>query len=242
MHVAKRAAHGAREETVNRFPTIALVAANLIVVLVAISQRWGYYSVILIYWIEAMIIGVFGLGRMCVACWFGTPLGKWVGVGDGASRVMLSMFLGGLFLVKFGGFALGMGLLVALTPGFLAGGQGSNGLIAVAEGLDEVGTGVLVVAAMLFVSHGVSFAVNFIGRREYQQTNALVLLFKPYLRMLLVLLVLAAGFSAASVMPELYEATGFAIGVLLVKLLADVASHLLEHRARTPRRVQCHTS
>jgi hypothetical protein len=216
----------------NRISTTALVSANLMVVLFAVSQRWGYYSVILIYWIEAMIIGVYGLGRMCVTCWFGDPLGKRVGVNDAGSRLMLSMVLGSLFVLKFGGFAIGMGLLVALTPGFLAGGQGSGGFMAIAEGLHEVGTGVLVAAAMLFVSHGVSFALNFIGQREYQQSNALALLFKPYLRMLLVLLVLAAGFSAASLMPELYEATGFAIGVLLVKLLADIASHHLEHRAR----------
>jgi hypothetical protein len=120
---------------------------------------------------------------------------------------------------------------VALTPGFLAGGQGSSGFAAIADGLDEVGTGVLVAAAGLFVSHGISFVVNFIGRREYQRSNVLALLFKPYLRMVLVLLVLAAGFAAASVLPELYAATGFAIGVLLVKLLADFASHRLEHRA-----------
>jgi hypothetical protein len=222
-----------REETVIRVPAAALIAANLSVVVLALSEKWGYYSVILVYWIEAMIIGAYGLGRMCVACWFGDPLGKWTGMNGGASRVMLSLFLGGLFVVKFGGFALGMGLLVALTPGLLAGGRGTRGLTAIADGLHEVGTGVLLAAAMLFVSHGVSFALNFIGKREYQHSNVLALLFRPYLRRLLVRLVLAGGFAAAAVMPELYEIPGFAIGVLLIKLLADVASHRIEHRHRT---------
>ena len=222
----------------NRVPAAALVAANLSVVILAVSEKWGYYSIILVYWIEAMIIGVYGLGRLCVACWFGDPLGKWVGVNGGASRVMLSLFLGSLFVVKFGGFALGMGFWVALTPGFLAGGQGSRGLTAIADGLQEVGTGVLLAAAMLFVSHGLSFALNFIGRHEYQHSNVLALLFKPYLRMLLVLLVLAGGFAAAAVMPGLYEISGFAIGVLLVKLLADVVSHYIEHHPRTSLGVQ----
>jgi hypothetical protein len=218
------------EATVNRLSTRVLIAANILVAILVATQRWGYYSVILIYWIEAMIVGVFGLVRMCVVCWFGEPLGSRIGMKDAVSRLMLSLILGGFFVVKFGGFALGMGLWVALTPGFLAGGGSSVGLDAIGDGLNDVGAGVLIAAASLFVSHGISFVTNFLGRQEYRHSNALVLLFKPYLRMILVLVVLAAGFAAAMAAPALYRATAFALSVVAVKLLADAVSHRLEHR------------
>ncbi|MEJ2722561.1 MAG: DUF6498-containing protein [bacterium] len=220
----------------NRPSTISLVAANLLMALFVVSQRWGYYSVILIYWFEAMIIGVYGLARMCVACWFGNPLGKWIGMKDGASRFMLSLFLGWFYIVKFGGVAVGMGLLVALTPGFLTGDDGGDGLRAIAIGLENVGASALIAAAMFFVSHGVSFVYNFIGHNEYRHSNAIALLFRPYLRMVLVLVVLAGGFGAAFAFPELHRTTAFAAGIVLIKLLADVVSHYIEHgRPRSPR-------
>lgn len=215
--------------------TAVLIAANLLVVVLALSQRWGYYSLILVCWFEAMIIGAYGLARMCVACWFGDPLGKRIGMADRGSRFMLSLFLGGFYILKFGGFALGMGLWVALTPGFLVGGDGGDGFRAVTDALSDVGPGVLFAAAVMFVSHGVSFITNFIGRGEYRRRNAIALLFGPYLRMILVLVVLAAGFAAALAVPELHRMTGFTAGVLLAKLVADALSHTIEHRRREGR-------
>ena len=217
----------------NRLSAKLLIAANLVVAFMIIFEKWGYYSVLLISWIEAMIIGLYGLGRMCVACWFGNPLGKRVGVKDGSSRVVLSLVLGGFFIAKFGGFSLGLGFLVALTPGFLADAEGADGLAAITEGLSSVGLGVVIAAALLFISHGVSFFQNYVAGHEYRRSNALVLLFKPYLRMVLVLVVLAAGFAVTSAFPQLYGTTAFAVGIVLIKIFVDTISHALEHRRTT---------
>lgn len=213
----------------NQLSTKSLIAVNLIVAFVVIFQKWGYYSVLLIYWVEAMIIGLYGLGRMCVACWFGEPFGKRIGVKDGASRLALSLVLGGFYILKFGGFALGLGVLVALAPGFLADGASSQKWTEVTRGLNAVGAGVAIVAALLFISHGISFVSNFLRRREYKKSNVIVLLFGPYVRMILVLVVLAAGFGVTVIFPALYRTTAFAAGIVLVKLLADAVSHALEH-------------
>lgn len=216
----------------NRISVISLIVANLIVAIVVTSEQWGYYSVLLVYWCEAMIVGLYSLGRMCVTCWFGDPFGKRVGMANGPSRLVLSMVLGAFFILKFGGFALGMGLCVSSIPSLLADGGSSGGFMEIMVGLEAVGVGVGVAAAILFVSHGVSFVLNFVGRAEYKRSNVLMLLFKPYLRMALVLVVLAVGFAGAVASPDLSRTTGFAVGVVLIKLLVDAASHVLEHRRR----------
>ncbi|MDX1440513.1 MAG: DUF6498-containing protein [Rubricoccaceae bacterium] len=218
-----------------RLPLISLILANLVVASAVLSQQWGYYYVLLIYWLEAVIIGFYGLGRMCTVCWFGEPFGTRVGVAGGLSRVMLSIFLGGFFIAKFGGFALGTGFWVTLTPSLLASEGGASGeFMQIAEGLEAVGGGVLFAAAILFLSHGISFVTNFIGRDEYKRSNAIVLLFKPYLRMALIVVVLVAGFATAVAVPGLSRTTTFVIAIVLLKLVADVVSHLWEHRRRAP--------
>ena len=216
----------------NSISAISLVVANLIVAVVVITQRWGYYSVILVYWFEALIIGLYNLVRMVVVCWFGEPLGSRVGMKDGFSRFILSLVVGGFFVLKWGAFALGLGFLVASAPAFFAKANGSHELFSVMDGLEAVGAGVMGAALVLLISHGVSFVLNFLIRGEYKRSNVLILLVKPYARMILVLVVLVLGFVATYYTGDLTGATGFAVAIVLVKLAVDLVSHAFEHRKR----------
>lgn len=216
-----------------RLSAISLVLANLVVAAIVLFEQWGYYAVLLVYWLEAMVIGFYALGRLAVACWFGEPLGRWIGMANAGSRVMLSLFAGGFFIVKFGGFAFGMGFLVALVPGFLADASGTDPMV-VTDALGSVGPGVATAAAVLLISHGISFVINFVGRGEYKHRNIVVILFEPYLRMVLVLVVLVAGVLGAAFLPALSHATGFAVAVILVKTAVDLVSHAIDHRRRAP--------
>jgi hypothetical protein len=215
-----------------RLSAISLVLANLVVAGIVLFEQWGYYAVLLVYWLESMVIGFYALGRLAVACWFGEPLGRWIGMANAGSRVMLSVFAGAFFIVKFGGFALGMGFLVALVPGYLAEATGTGDIKVVTDALGSVGPGVATAAALLFVSHGISFFVNFVGRDEYKHRNIVVILFEPYLRMVLVLVVLVAGVLGAAFLPALSHATGFAVAVILLKTVVDLVSHAIDHRRR----------
>jgi hypothetical protein len=210
--------------------TIALVAVNMFVAFAVVFQRWGYYPVLLTYWCEAMIIGVFGLARMCVACWFGNPFGRSIAMKDTLTRLVMSAILAGFFIAKFGGFALAMGFWVVATPGILADADDGRGLRMVAEALRGVGGAVGIAVVLLFVSHGFSFVANFVGQGEYRDRNAIALLFAPYLRMALMLVVLAAAFVVAMAVPEIHRETAFAVVVVVAKLLVDAASHRFEHR------------
>jgi len=206
----------------------ALVLANLVIVLLALLRAWGFYELILVYWCEALVVGAYTIARMVAVGLDGEPLGKWVAVEGALNRLFVLALALGLFLVKFGGFALGLGLLVALVPAFLSSDPDAKGM-QVLRALDAVGPGVAVAVAALALSHGISFVMNFLRRGEFRRTNLLVLLFLPYVRMSLVMVTLAAGIVAAALLPSFAASAVFGIVVALVKTGADLVMHRLEH-------------
>jgi hypothetical protein len=222
-------------ERTRRYAATMLVGANLVVAAVAILGEWGYYAVLLVYWWEAVIVGFYNVGRMFVVCMAGEPLGRWIGFENGAARLLFALFLAGFFVIKFGGFALGVGLMALVVPGLLAEGGDSDELFVVAEGVENVGSDVLLAVAALFISHGVSFFVNFIGRREYRRTGILALLFWPYARVGLVFVAIMLGLFATMQAPDLAGTTVFAVAMIGLKILLDLASHVYEHSRRERR-------
>ena len=211
-----------------RLPATALIAANLVVAAVTLFRGWGFYEIIIVYWCEVIIIGGYNMARMVMVGLAGEPFGKWVDVGGVGNRLVLLIFVLGFFVVKFGGFALGMGLLVAMVPAFL--GQAHDaGAREIWHGLRAVAGGVAIAVMVLFISHGISFVMNYLVRREYEKTNLLVLMFWPYVRMSLVVMALAAGLVAAKLFPALDTSTTFGVVIVLVKLAADLLLHQIEH-------------
>lgn len=211
----------------SRLPAAALIAANLVVAAITLWRGWGFYEIIIVYWCEAVIIGGYNFARMCMVGLAGRPFGKSIDM-DLGSRLFLVVVVLGFFVVKFGGFALTLGLLVAAVPAFLQHAPDAAGH-EIWKGLRAVGGGVAIAVAVLFVSHGISFVMNFLLRREYENANLLVLLFWPYVRMSLVMLALAAGLIAAKLFSALDTSTAFGIAVVLVKLAADLVMHVVEH-------------
>lgn len=211
----------------SRLLAAALIAANLVVAAITLWRGWGFYEIIIVYWCEAVIIGGYNFARMCMVGLAGRPFGKSIDM-DLGSRLFLVVVVLGFFVVKFGGFALTLGLLVAAVPAFLQHAPDAAGH-EIWKGLRAVGGGVAIAVAVLFVSHGISFVMNFLLRREYENANLLVLLFWPYVRMSLVMLALAAGLIAAKLFSALDTSTAFGIAVVLVKLAADLVMHVVEH-------------
>jgi hypothetical protein len=218
---------------VSRTGLAALVIANLLVAFQALRHEWGYYETLLIYWSEVVILGGYNVVRMMVVGVFGAaPLGswaaRWVDLGSGLNRFFFTVIGVGFFAFKFGAFALAVGLFVLLLPAMLRldGGSGTS----IPRALSAAGPGLLLAIGALCLSHGVSFVRNFLGGREYDRLNIASLVFWPYARMALVGMVLLAGIAAASLMPALAPETAFAVVMVLLKLLADVVSHTLEHR------------
>jgi hypothetical protein len=109
---------------VSRTGLVALIVANLFVALQTLRHEWGYYDTLLIYWGEVVILGLYNVLRLMVVGVFGAaPLGdrvaRWVDLGSRLNRLIYTAIGVGFFVVKFGGFALVIGLFVVLLPAAL---------------------------------------------------------------------------------------------------------------------------
>ncbi|HKQ96849.1 MAG TPA: DUF6498-containing protein [Candidatus Polarisedimenticolia bacterium] len=214
-----------------RLPVVALVVANLFVAAETVRHEWGYYETLLIFWCEALVIGGYNLLRLLVvgfACEapFGETLSARIEMSPGF-RIFATLVGTGFYAIKFGGFALAVGFLVVALPAFSVP-EGAGGR-QVLMGLKSAAPGVGWSTLVLLLSHGASFVVNFLRGGEYKRMPLFLLIFWPYMRMWLVLVVLAAGAVLMALFPGLVGATAFAVVMVLAKLLADLLSHTMEH-------------
>ena len=80
----------------------------------------------------------------------------------------------------------------------------------------------------LLVSHAVSFAVNYLGKGEYKQSNIALLMLQPYGRVVILhITVLFGGFLVMLLGSPI-------IGLILLislKIFIDIKSHLKQHRS-----------
>jgi hypothetical protein len=217
---------------VSRSALVALVIANLFVALQTLRHEWGFYEVMLVYWVEVVILGLYNVLRMLIVGVAGAaPLGawaaRWVDLGSALNRLALTAIGIGFFAVKFGGFALTIGLFVLLLPALLHM-EGDSGA-SLHRALVTAGPGVLVAAGALCLSHGVSFVRNFLAGREYDRVDVVSLAFWPYARMSLVAGILLLGLALGRLLPGLGRHAAFAAVMVLLKLGADTVSHVFEH-------------
>jgi hypothetical protein len=152
-----------------------------------------------------------------------------VDLGSALNRLGLTVLGVGLFAFKFGGFALAIGLFVLLLPAMLAPDDGSSA-ITMHRAIRAAGPGFAAACGALVLSPGISFVRNCLLGREYDRVGMLGLVFWPYARMSLVSILLLVGVAAARLVPGAGRAAIFAAVMVLLKLGADLVSHVVEHR------------
>jgi hypothetical protein len=218
----KARATGCRDPTTLpavRASTIALVLANLVPLVGALSFGWSVRGIFALYWSESVVVGGFTVLRFWTARY---P--------DGTSRaaaVLLSLFFCvhfGLFLFVHAAFLMvffrdpgGVGRdLFFGAPGVLLGEAMRSG----------GGLGLLALVA----SHGVSFVTNFLGgERDHAAPGKLMA--APYLRVVAMHVCLIAGGLLLTCAPG--GTTDSVLLALLVtaKIAVDILSHGAERRA-----------
>jgi hypothetical protein len=188
------------EAELSPLSTVALIIANLVPLAGVWLLGWDIGEIMLLYWAESGIIGLFNLLKMAM-------VGGWA-----------TLFFGPFFLGHYGGF-MAVHLLFVYT--FFVKGLHGGADISVSE---VTGHFVALWPALLALtaSHGISFVVNFLGRREYTETTIQKQMAEPYSRIIIMhLTIIFGGFvvmGLGSSLPALLLLMG-------AKIVVDLRAH-----------------
>lgn len=187
---------------------LALILANLLPVPGVLLFGWQIGEIFLLYWAESAIIGFFALARMVV-------VGRWA-----------ALFFGPFFCGVFGAFMTAHLLFVlGLITGF-----GTNAARADTSILAEL-TALWPALLGLFISHGISFRRNFLGRGEYAFTDIRRQMTAPYGRIAVMQVTIILGGMAAMTLGNPLPSLLLLIGL---KTAVDLRAHLRHHRRAVP--------
>ncbi len=192
----------------------ALIFANLVPLAGVILFDWDVFAVVFLFWLENVVVGGFNVLRMA-----------WVE--RGAERKPLAKFaLIPFFAFHYGMFTLIHGTFVfSIFGGGMVEGIGFPSFMTIVDVVAEEKLWIAVAA--LFVSHGYSFLVNYLGRQEYRTVTLDRLMHQPYNRVVVLHLVIIVG---GFVVMTLQEPRVGIVVLVVVKIVMDVRAHLGEHR------------
>ena len=211
---------------------IVLVAFNLIPLVGVVFWGWNVVTLLVLYWVENGIVGILNVPKMLLARGPVIPDEGPLRVNGGlaASNVGLVLF----FLIHYGLFWFVHGVFVfalpafatfteEMTDGFFPGTIEPTISSAIrGPDMSAVAWGALGLA----ISHGASFVVNYVGRREYLRVSAARQMFAPYGRLVILHMAILLG---AFVSLTIGSPVGALIVLVILKTIVDLTLHLREH-------------
>jgi len=210
----------------SRVALTALVAANLVPLFGVAFLGWRLYDVMLIYWLENGVIGAFTVLRMATAAEERTSALAFVPfftVHYGLFWLVHGVFVVTLFGTE-GPFGAAPGA-ASVGPQLAQAGGPSMALPIV--GAVPVAQGAALAAVGLVVSHGVSFARNWLAAGERDGRSPSSLMRQPYGRVAVLHVTLLVAAFAVMALGAPIAALAF---MVVLKIVLDAAAHLREHR------------
>jgi len=187
-------------------PLIFLVCANLVPLLGVLFFGWDLAQIMLLFWAENAVIGCYALLKLAI-------IQRW--------GVLLSW---PLFIGHFGGF---MAIHFLFVYHVFVRGAAADAEPDIPTTLVTLFAPLRSAIAAMFVSHGVSFVANFLGRREYFGRTGLLQMIEPYRRVLVLHAALILGGLAVMALDQ----PVYALVILVaIKIAIDVRAHLHERR------------
>ena len=193
-----------------------LVAANLLPLAGVLFWGWDVFPLLVLFWMENVVIGVFNALKMLLA--------------DPADA---ALWAGKLFMVPF--FCVHYGMFTAVHGVFVFSLFGAKKYAT--HGFDVIGPaaavareyGLWLPLGVLVASHAFSFAWNYLYRGELNRVSLAELMAKPYGRVVVLhVTILFGGFGAMLLGSPLW-----ALLLLLgLKIGLDFKAHVKEHSPR----------
>jgi hypothetical protein len=203
----------------------ALIFANLVPLFGVLRLDWDVGSIVVLYWAENLVIGFYTVIKLLLAA--------------GAKGLFHVLF----FIVHYGGFCGIHGFFVLSLTGFgeehpaLTPAADWPGPLVFPQMLLNVARQVLAAApdallwaiAALLLSHGISFMLNYIGNREYQEQTTNKIMTAPYKRIVILhIAIIAGGFLVL----QLGSPIGLLIALVALKIVMDIMLHRRSHHLR----------
>lgn len=195
-----------------RLSLLLLIAANLLPLAGVFFWEWDVFLLLLLFWCENVIIGLFGIARLVVAA--------------DRDTVVTSLIHPLFFMVHYGGFMFGhfmvlFGMYAAHVEAPGTDASPADYYTLIVEHLNWVAI------AALFISHGWSFVENFMGRSEYERLSPMQAMGLPYKRMVITHVALIFG---GFFLIEKGQPLAGLVLLVLMKIALDVTFHTKEHR------------
>jgi hypothetical protein len=221
----------------------ALIVVNLLPLAGVLWWGWDLWTILVLYWVENGIVGVFNVLKMLRAEGTAVPGMRGVRFNGRPLESVARGPLAAFFVMHYGIFWAVHGLFVltflplitgiSLDPRVVINPDGSVGVPfelfrGVGPDWGLVGIGAIGMA----LSHGASFAFNFLGRGEYRSVSAGQLMLAPYGRLVVLHMTIILG---AMVSAWVGAPVGAMIVLVVLKTALDLFFHLREH-ARIPAR------
>ena len=190
-----------------------LIAVNTIPLFGVLFFGWSLFSIMFLCWLENGFVGFFNVFKIALARASGssrfTISGRSVSSSNKGIRIVF-------FILHYGLYWTVHGVLVFMFFGMSPEPFGSVGL-----------GGLATAAAALFLSHGVSFFVNFLGNEEYLSVTPDQQMTEPYSRVVVLHVTILAGGALAN---SLGAPLAALVLLVLLKTAIDLMAHLREHR------------
>jgi hypothetical protein len=192
-----------------RTSVVWLVAVNMVPLAGVFLLGWEVSAILFLYWAENVVIGLFYLLKMKAAR--GSIVKSRYTVNNRPAKDTGRTGLMFFFLVHYGMFTLVHGVFVFTLFGIPSGKMGWIGLSLL----------------LLFVSHGVSYFHNFIGREEYLRVSYQDLFIQPYARVVVMHLTIILG---GSFVKSMGTPPGALLVMVVLKTGIDIVAHLRERK------------
>jgi len=177
----------------------------------------------LLFWTEFAIVGVFNILKIVICS--PTSPAKWVE----------KLFVVPFFSIHYGIFTLVYGIFVYILFGGLIFKEAEIPDLNPIMLRQIIGSYHLVWGFLsLFLSHGISFVINYVRTGEYKEADLYDLCWQPYKRVLFLhLTIIFGGF----ILIYLGSPIGGLILLIVLKMAIDALAHLKLHKEKSPTKV-----
>jgi len=206
---------------------ISLIVSNLILLIGVIFFSWKIINYLILLWLESIIIGFYTIIKM----FFARPLSKKERKIYSKNKfqekfitISMKIIYPIFFIIHYVPIA---GFLGIFSIDMLYSILYNNGLPVPFSSLFSSIYIILIPLIIIFISHGISFYINFIRKKEYKTISSSELMLMPYYRIGILYLVY---FISLIIFLNLKIPTLSLLFIILVKIISDFYMHNKEHQ------------